>query len=91
MQKIKSSGKLTVGTASGFPPYEFLDTSASDGKKIDGIDIKLAEAVAKKLGVKLEIQDMTFSRFYPLLPREKWILLSLQSIRLRNVKDSRFF
>ena len=60
MQKIKSSGKLTVGTASGFPPYEFLDTSASDGKKIDGIDIKLAEAVAKKLGVKLEIQDMTF-------------------------------
>ena len=47
MQKIKSSGKLTVGTASGFPPYEFLDTSASDGKKIDGIDIKLAEAVAK--------------------------------------------
>lgn len=60
MQKIKSSGKLTVGTASGFPSYEFLDTSASDGKKIDGIDIKLAEAVAKKLGVKLEIQDMTF-------------------------------
>ena len=26
MQKIKSSGKLTVGTASGFPSYEFLDT-----------------------------------------------------------------
>ena len=60
MQKIKKDGKLVVGTASGFPPYEFLDTSVKDQKKIDGIDMKLAEAVAKKLGVKLEIQDMTF-------------------------------
>jgi polar amino acid transport system substrate-binding protein len=60
MQKIKKDGKLVVGTASGFPPYEFLDTSVKDQKKIDGIDMKLAEAVAKKLGVKLEVQDMTF-------------------------------
>ncbi len=60
MQKIKKDGKLVVGTASGFPPYEFLDTSVKDRKKIDGIDMKLAEAVAKKLGVKLEVQDMTF-------------------------------
>lgn len=56
MQKIKKDGKLVVGTASGFPPYEFLDTSVKDQKKIDGIDMKLAEAVAQKLGV----QDMTF-------------------------------
>ena len=60
MQKIKKDGKLVVGTASGFPPYEFLDTSVKDQQKIDGIDMKLAEAVAKKLGVKLEVQDMTF-------------------------------
>lgn len=50
MQKIKKDGKLVVGTASGFPPYEFLDTSVKDQKKIDGIDMKLAEAVAQKLG-----------------------------------------
>ena len=56
MQKIKKDGKLVVGTASGFPPYEFLDTSVKDQKKI----MKLAEAVAQKLGVKLEVQDMTF-------------------------------
>ncbi len=60
MQKIKNDGKLVVGTASGFPPYEFLDTSEEGGKKIDGIDMKIAEAVAKKLDVKLEVQDMTF-------------------------------
>lgn len=60
MQKIKKDGKLVVGTASGFPPHEFLDTSVKDQKKIDGIDMKIAEAVAQKLGVKLEVQDMTF-------------------------------
>lgn len=60
MQKIKKDGKLVVGTASGFPPYEFLDTSVKERKKIDGIDMKIAEAVAQKLGVKLEVQDMTF-------------------------------
>jgi len=60
MQKIKKDGKIIVGTASGFPPYEFVDTSVEGGKKIDGIDIKIAEAVAQKLGVKLDIQDMTF-------------------------------
>lgn len=63
MQKIKKDGKLVVGTASGFPPYEFLDTSVKDQKKIDGIDMKIAEAVAQKLGVKLEVQDMTFQSF----------------------------
>lgn len=58
LQKIKKDGKLVVGTAP--PPYEFLDTSVKDKKSITGIDIKIAEAVAKKLGVKLEVQDMTF-------------------------------
>lgn len=60
MQKIKKEGKLVVGTAPGFPPYEFLDTSVKDKKVITGIDVKIAEAVAKKLGVQLEVQDMTF-------------------------------
>lgn len=30
LQKIKKDGKLVVGTAPGFPPYEFLDTSVKD-------------------------------------------------------------
>ena len=60
MQQIKERGKLVIGTASGFPPYEFIDTSKSD-KTVAGIDIKLAQAIADKLGVKLEVQDMNFS------------------------------
>lgn len=60
LQKIKKDGKLIVGTSSGFPPYEFLDTSVEGAKSVDGIDIRLAQAIADKLGVKLEVQDMNF-------------------------------
>ena len=60
MQQIKEKGQLVVGTASGFPPYEFIDTSKSE-KTVAGIDIKLAQAIADKLGVKLVVQDMNFS------------------------------
>mgnify|MGYP005929540619 FL=1 len=59
MQKIKKQGKLVVGTASGYPPYEFIDTSVGE-KKVIGIDMALAQKVADELGVKLEVQDMNF-------------------------------
>lgn len=60
LQKIKQKGELVVGTSSGFPPYEFIDTSKSD-KTVVGIDIALAQKIADKLGVKLVVQDMSFS------------------------------
>ncbi len=60
LQSIKSKGTLTVGTASGYPPYEFIDTSKAD-KEVVGIDMELAQKIADKLSVKLQIQDMSFS------------------------------
>lgn len=59
MQKIKESGKIVIGTASGYPPYEFIDASKAD-KTVIGIDMEIAQALADKLGVKLEVQDMNF-------------------------------
>ena len=49
-------GKLTLSTNAEFPPYEMLDDS---GKPI-GIDMEVAEAIAKKLGLELVINDMGF-------------------------------
>jgi polar amino acid transport system substrate-binding protein len=46
---------LTMGTNAYFPPYEFYD-----GDAIVGIDAEVAAAIADKLGMKLEIQDMEF-------------------------------
>ena len=60
----KSSGKaetLTMGTNASFPPYEYVD----DNGKIVGIDAEIAQAIADKLGMKLEIKDMEFESLVP--------------------------
>lgn len=91
LQKIKKDGKLVVGTAPGFPPYEFLDTSVKDKKSITGIDIKIAEAVAKKLGVKLEVQDMTFQSLLASITTGKIdIAISAITPDCRTREDRRF-
>ena len=59
ISNIKKSGKLVVGTSADFPPYEFhKEINGKD--EIVGFDIKIAEEVAKDLGVKLEVRDMKF-------------------------------
>lgn len=59
MSKIKSNGKLILGTSADYPPYEFH--ASIDGKDtIVGFDIEVGKAIAKQLGVELEIQDMAF-------------------------------
>ena len=46
---------LVMATNAAFPPYEY-----KDGDKIVGIDAEIAEAIAAKLGMKLEIMDVDF-------------------------------
>ena len=46
---------LKMGTNAYFPPYEFYE-----GEKIVGIDAEIAAAIAEKLGMELEIVDMSF-------------------------------
>ena len=48
-------GKLIMATNAYFQPYEYYE-----GNKIVGIDAEIAEAIAKKLGLELEIQDVEF-------------------------------
>jgi polar amino acid transport system substrate-binding protein len=59
LENIKDKGTLVVATSADYPPYEFL-ISENSKNKIVGMDIDLAEAIAKKLGVKLEIKNMQF-------------------------------
>lgn len=70
LSSITSSGKLVVGTASGYPPYEFVDVTSSN-QDVIGIDIELAKAIADELGVELEVQDMTFSSLLSSIPAHK--------------------
>ena len=54
--KLATAGTLTMGTNATFPPYEYYD-----GDTVVGIDAEICQAIADKLGLKLEIQDMDFS------------------------------
>lgn len=56
--EIQEKGKLVLGTASGYPPFEFV--SNENNGAVIGIDVELAQAVADKLGVELIVQDMPF-------------------------------
>nr|HMN29713.1 transporter substrate-binding domain-containing protein [Caldilineaceae bacterium] len=55
-QAILKDGKLVVGTAVDYPPFEFYDASF----QIDGFDPALARAIGKQLGVEVEFVDLAF-------------------------------
>lgn len=50
-----TEGKLIMATNAYFPPYEYYE-----GNEVVGIDAEIAEAIADKLGLELEIADMEF-------------------------------
>lgn len=52
--------KLTMATNAAFPPYEFVE-----GDKVVGIDAEIAQAIADKLGMELEIVDTEFDAIIP--------------------------
>ena len=57
---IKKSGVLKVATSADYAPFEFH--TMVDGKdKIVGSDIDLVNEIAKELGVKAEVSDMSFN------------------------------
>lgn len=68
--QIKESGKLVVGTSPDYPPFEFI--VPENGKnKIVGADIDLAQKLADKIGVKLEVKAMDFDALLPALQASK--------------------
>ena len=55
--EIKDKGTLMVGTDATYPPSEFV---AADGKTIQGFDVDLLNAVAKKLDLKVKLVPSKF-------------------------------
>ncbi len=62
-----STKTLTMVTNAEFPPYEYYD-----GDKIVGIDAEVAQAIADKLGMKLEIVDTAFDSIIPGVQSKKY-------------------
>ena len=51
----KEEDKLVMATNAAFPPYEY-----KDGDTFKGIDVEIAQKIAEKLGMTLEIVDVDF-------------------------------
>ena len=51
----KDGDKLVMATNAAFPPYEY-----KDGDNFAGIDVEIAQKIAEKLGMELEIVDVDF-------------------------------
>lgn len=54
---VKAKGTLRIGSDASYAPSEFL---AGDGKTIQGFDVDLFTAVAKKLGLRATFQNASF-------------------------------
>jgi polar amino acid transport system substrate-binding protein len=59
---IKSTGTLTVGSDTTYPPYEFI---GADGTTPQGIDVDIAKGLARTLGLKLEYETANFDSILP--------------------------
>jgi polar amino acid transport system substrate-binding protein len=63
----KNSDTLVMATNATFPPYESVS-----GDDIVGIDVDIANAIAKKLGKKLKIEDVSFDSIIAGVQNDKY-------------------
>jgi len=59
-EQKEAAGKLVMVTNAEFPPYEYYDKN-----EIVGIDVEIARAIADKMGVELDVQDMAIDSLIP--------------------------
>ncbi|WP_137933060.1 ABC transporter substrate-binding protein [Mesorhizobium comanense] len=59
---VRSAGKLNVTISLAYPPMEYNDAGSTDLK---GFDIDLAKAIADRLGLQAEFQNVDFPQLIP--------------------------
>lgn len=81
------NGKLIMATNAEFEPYEYRENG-----KIVGIDAEMAQAIADKLGMELEIQDMQFDSIITAVQSGKADIgvagMTITEDRLKNISFS---
>lgn len=55
-----TDGKLTVATSPDFAPYEFYSINEDGNPTLSGFDMDLAQYIADKMGLELEVVPMDF-------------------------------
>lgn len=82
-----TEGKLVMATNAEFPPYEYYE-----GDTIVGIDAEVAQLLADKLGLELEIVDIDFNSIVPGVQTAKYDMgmagMTVTKDRLKKVNFS---
>ena len=87
IDRIKKVGKLVVLMDATFRPMEFKDESGN----IVGFDVDVADAFAKSLGVKLEVQNINWDGIFVGLQQSKGdMILSSVTITDERKKEMAF-
>src|SRR5581483_1293398 len=60
--KIRHKGTLKVASDATYAPMELI---AKDGKTVIGVDADLAKALGTVMGLKLKVENATFSTIIP--------------------------
>ncbi|MFT5534601.1 MAG: polar amino acid transport system substrate-binding protein [Burkholderiaceae bacterium] len=65
--EIKASGTLIVATEGAYPPFNYFQ-----GSKLSGFEVELAEAMVKKMGLKIEWKSLSFDALLAGLRQDRW-------------------
>jgi len=66
-EDIKKDGKIIIATEGAYPPFNYFQ-----GSTLTGFEIELGEAMAKKMGVKLEWKALAFDALLAGLRYDRW-------------------
>jgi polar amino acid transport system substrate-binding protein len=67
LEDIRKSGTLVVASEGKFAPFNFVD-----GGKLTGFEIDVADAIAKKMGLKTDWKTMSFDGLLVGLGQDRW-------------------
>jgi polar amino acid transport system substrate-binding protein len=81
---VQRAGKILIATDALYPPEEF-----KRGDQIVGFDVDLGNALARRLGVKAEFQDVKFDTILQALDEGKYDI-SLSSFTDTREREGRF-
>ena len=85
--KTSQEGKLIWATNAAFEPYEYME-----GDTVVGIDAEIADAIAAKLGLEAQVENMEFDAIIPAVTSGKADIglagMTVSEERLMNVNFS---
>ncbi len=70
LDEIKKDGKIVMATEGAFPPFNLFR-----GPTLTGFEVDIGEAVAKKLGVRVEWRALSFDALLAGLRQDRWDLV----------------